>query len=315
MNITRKIIQPFRYIKKGTENLFFGAARSTQIGIKKGLKVTGKAAGSIIWDNKLDKLYAEIQNNKYIKISIEFLWGILFSWIGYKIYTILFMESNAELSLFAASYLLLAIGVLFYFWRDISRLTAWHKRENIKKQINICEPEMLKKFLLRQNLTTKQKVLLNEKLKQSFENKEILDIYEKNVLCEMDKKTEEIIERYSTAVSIGSTITPRLSWDYIISILAFSKMLLEIAKAYKVRLSLRTFISIFIFGLAIISASAIITQGVKRITEKNQSVIALLGGIGAWLASKIIELAIPYYTIGTVGYAIQYILRPIKPCD
>ncbi len=316
MNLAQKIganiSRPFRYIKKGVANLVFGAANSTRSGIKKTIRATGKAAGSMIWDNKLEKLYVETQNNKYVKIGAGLVWLFLFSWIGYKIYTV---EISAEttVSLSLAGYLLLASGAVYCFCRDMIRNTSWQQRENIREGIKVCALEKLKSFLLTQNLTAKQKEILSEKFRYAVTNREVIDVYEEIVLREMDKKAEEIVERYSKIVGIGSAVSPRLSWDYLISVLAFSKMLLEIAKAYRVSLSLKTFVSIFIFGLAIISASTIITQAIKQITEKNQSAIALLGGAGAWVISKIVELAIPYYTIGAVGYAIQYTLRPIKP--
>ncbi len=309
MKIRQTIARPFRYIKNGTTAIFCG----TQSGIKKTIRATGKAAGSVIWDNKLENLYAKTQNNKYIKAGVGLLWLFLFSLIGYKAYAEISKNAAEPLSMSLAGYLLFAAFAFFYFCRDMIRNTSWQQRENIREGIKVCALEKLKSFLLTQNLTAKQKEILSEKFRYAVTNREIIDVYEEIVLREMDKKAEEIVERYSKIVGIGSAVSPRLSWDYLISVLAFSKMLLEIAKAYRVSLSLKTFVSIFIFGLAIISASTIITQAIKQITEKNQSAIALLGGAGAWVISKIVELAIPYYTIGAVGYAIQYTLRPIKP--
>lgn len=289
-NIGTKISRPFRYIKKG-------------------IKATGKTAGAMMWDNKLENLYTQTKNNKYIKTGVTLLWLFLFSWVGYKLYTV------GEAKTLKAGYILPAALLLYYFLRDMMRIASWQKREHIREEIIVCKPEEIKAFLLKQNLPVKQKEILHQKFQEANNSLEIIDIYEELVLCEIDKKAEEIVKKYSKAVGIGSVVSPRFSWDYILSVLAFSKMLLEIAEAYRVKLSLKTFISVFIFGLAIISASTLITQAIKQITEKNQSAIALLGGVGAWLVSKLIELAIPYYTIGAVGYAIQYTLRPIKPCN
>lgn len=312
-NITQKIRLPFKSIRTGLARLFFGAAKSAQTGLKKGICLTGKTAGRLIWDKKLENFYMETQNNIYIKTGVALAWLGLLSWFACKICMSFPTNADTVDSLPFFCYLFAAAGVFLYFLSDMRRLALWNKRENIKDQMLTYTPEQLKQILLTQNLPTCRLDQLIERFKNLSKNKDILNTYEDVVLYEMDEQAAKVVERYSKAAGIGSAVSPKWSWDYLLAMIAFSKMLSNIAKIYRVKLSLRTFISLFVFGLGIIAVSTIITQGIKQITEKNQSFIAIFGGAGAWIASKIIELALPCCTMGAVGYAIQYVIRPIKP--
>lgn len=311
-NIGKKICTPFRYVSKGSARLLHHTAKTVQAGIKRSLRCTGDAAGRAIWNNKFESLYADIQNNIYIKTGVGLIWLLLFVWVGYNIY-VYFPTTNNEFFFSFTGYLLAAGLILYCFLRDIVCTAVWHKREQIKENISSATPEMLKKFLLAQKLPVCQKVLLAEKFNAITDNKLIAAAYEEIILNEMDNKVDIIIEKYSKAGGICCAVSPRYSWDYLLTIVAFAKMLLEIAKVYQVKLSVKTFICVFIFGITIIAASVILTRGIKQITDKNQAAIAMFGGIGAWLAGKIIEIAIPCCTLNAVGYAVRYALRPLKP--
>ncbi len=308
-----KISMPFKYIKKGITFLFCTTAKTAKSSIKKGIRLTGKTVGRIIWDTKLENLYAQTRHNKHICIGIGLIWLFLFSWLGYKVYQTIPANTDMAVSLSSSMYSLLAAICLFCLLRDIKRCAVWNKRENIRETIISYPTEALKQFLSAQTLTPQQKELLYTRISSCDDNKKIICAYEEIVLKEMDKEADKIVEKYAGATGISCAVSPKWSWDYLLAIAVFSKMLFDIAKAYRVKLSLSTFISVFIFGLAILAASTMITQGIKQITEKNQAIIALSGGVGAWISGKIIELAIPCCAMGTLGYALQYALRPIKP--
>ncbi len=312
-NIGKTICRPFKYIGKGAAGMLRGAAKSTQKGIKKGIRNTGEAAGRMIWDNKFESLYAEIQNNIYIKTGVGLIWLLLFVWAGYNVYAHFPANANKAFSFSFAGYTLAAVLILCCFLRDVVCMAAWHKRGRIRENITSFAPERLKKFLLAQKLPAFQKTELAKKFVTCKDNKTIVAAYEETILNEMDDKADAIIEKYSKTAGIGNFVSPRWSWDYLLTVAAFAKMLCEIAKVYQVRLSVKSFVCVFVFGMAVIAASVLLARGIKQIADKNQTAIAMVGGIGAWLAGKIIGIAIPCCTLGAIGYAVRYAFRPLKP--
>jgi len=282
--------------------------------------VTGKKACKVMYDKKIQALYEKYKNNGFCKLISMFVWMLMFLYLGNKIYHTVYLELPLSLNKIIKTpniigYLILGTAAILYFLKDMLRIVSWEKQDNFKELASYYayknETGKLQKLLLSQNLASEQKKALKIKFEYCTETFEILNVYNEVVLSEMDKEAEKIIEDYADKASIGNILSPKLSWNYIITIVTFSKMMLEIAKAYRVKLSISTFFMLCIFGVSISTLAAGITNFIKKC--KNAQSEPLLIRFSAWLIGTLCEATTVCTAMSFLGYSIKYVIRPLRP--
>ncbi len=315
-------LKPLAYTERFMLGCVSAVKNVTKLPILAG-KTTGKIVakrGKILFDKKIKEKYEKYKNNSVYKMMGMLVWMTILLWLCNKIYHIVYLAFPLTWTKLIETpsiigYMLFGCVVVFYFLRDLLRIISWDKQDNFRELVlfyaQTNKAEKLKKILLSQNISQKTKRELKEYFEFCTEAQEILNVYDKVVLTQMDEEAEKIIDKYASLTSIGNILSPKLSLDYLITIMAFSKMMLEIANVYRVKLSISTFFMLLAFGLSIAGLTTFIINYIK--THKNNSPKGVKENISHWLIGVFCETAAICCVMSFLGYSMQYTLRPIEP--
>lgn len=253
----------------------------------------------------------EIQSNtKYSKLSIFIL--LLFTWfvLDCAYDYVEFVKSLSFTNIFgilsAIVSLVLITALVYFLVNDILGIITLNQQQEFREEVNNLiksgKVEELKELLLNYKLTKpNHKKKLMELFEQPAKGGEIVAHYEEVVLKSIDKKVNKTINKYSL-LSSGANLISNKTWlDFIITQLIFSKMLIDIAKEYNIKLGICTFSKIMTMGLI---GSSVSTLATKILGSAINSVPVL---------NKFTEIAVPAVIMRHLGLKLKYAIRPIRP--
>ena len=244
-------------------------------------------------------------NNKIIWLCfLIFLWFVLSCAYSYIEYLQRISFSNIiGLMLAVVSFILVLIlfYILFNDFLGIRTINEQIKsKEHIRKLLQDNNFEGLKNYLLSGGvIETPNKRLLSEKLNNAKDLTDLLSIYEEVELKTADKRVNAIINKYSL---IASTAAIKDGFfNFVIMSIVFSKMLIDIAKEYKIKLGICSFINIMMLGLIGSSISSVLSKVIgatfKQIPYLN----------------VIVEIGTPIAIMKALGCKVKYAIRPLEP--
>lgn len=253
-----------------------------------------------------DELLERKVSNKLVIFSL-----LVFSWtLFHAFYS--FTRYLSEISYWNIFGIMSAIvGSIVMGWLgwitfcDICGIITIHKqnefRRNTNKLIKEKNIQGLKEYLLTYpTLTIKNK----EKLKNEWEKvtklEDILEIYTENTLKKTDKEIKKIIKQYAT-YSAGLNAVSKQAWfDFVITMYFYSKIIIEIAHVYRIKIGMCSFLKLMMFGLLGSSISSLI-QKIATESTKNLPFVNILT-----------EAAVNGSLVYVLGSQVQSIIRPVK---
>lgn len=253
-----------------------------------------------------DELLERKVSNKLVIFSL-----LVFSWILFHAFYS-FTRYLSEISYWNIFGIMSAIvGSIVMGWLgwitfcDICGIITIHKqnefRRNTNKLIKEKNIQGLKEYLLTYpTLTIKNK----EKLKNEWEKvtklEDILEIYTENTLKKTDKEIKKIIKQYAT-YSAGLNAVSKQAWfDFVITMYFYSKIIIEIAHVYRIKIGMCSFLKLMMFGLLGSSISSLI-QKIATESTKNLPFVNILT-----------EAAVNGSLVYVLGSQVQSIIRPVK---
>ena len=253
-----------------------------------------------------DELLERKVSNKLVIFSL-----LVFSWILFHAFYS-FTRYLSEISYWNIFGIMSAIvGSIVMGWLgwitfcDICGIITIHKqnefRRNTNKLIKEKNIQGLKEYLLTYpTLTIKNK----EKLKNEWEKvtklEDILEIYTENTLKKTDKEIKKIIKQYAT-YSAGLNAVSKKAWfDFVITMYFYSKIIIEIAHVYRIKIGICSFLKLMMFGLLGSSISSLI-QKIATESTKNLPFVNILT-----------EAAVNGSLVYVLGSQVQSIIRPVK---
>ena len=253
-----------------------------------------------------DELLERKVSNKLVIFSL-----LVFSWILFHAFYS-FTRYLSEISYWNIFGIMSAIvGSIVMGWLgwitfcDICGIITIHKQNEFRKNTNKLIKEKniqgLKEYLLTYpTLTIKDK----EKLKNEWEKvtklEDILEIYTENTLKKTDKEIKKIIKQYAT-YSAGLNAVSKKAWfDFVITMYFYSKIIIEIAHVYRIKIGICSFLKLMMFGLLGSSISSLI-QKIATESTKNLPFVNILT-----------EAAVNGSLVYVLGSQVQSIIRPVK---
>lgn len=244
-------------------------------------------------------------NNKIIWLCFTlFLWFVLHCTYSY-------IEYLKNISVFNIIGILLAIvsliliGILFYilcndFLGIITVSKQIKSKEHIRKLIQTNNIAELKNYLLSNKvIENSRKQLLSENFAHINNLTDLLSTYEEIELKEADKKVNSIINKYAL---IASTAAVKDGFfNFVIMCIVFSKMLIDIAKTYKIKLGICSFINVMLMGLIGSSISSVLSKVIGATFKQIPYINA------------IVEIGTPIAIMRVLGCKVKYAIRPLEP--
>ncbi|MDR1694946.1 MAG: YcjF family protein [Lactobacillaceae bacterium] len=200
----------------------------------------------------------------------------------------------------------LVIALLIYFLiNDIIGVITLNEQQSFRNKVNklITDKNIngLKNALLNHKLTTsKLKKKLSDLFAGTEDEKAIIENYENLILKQTDKEIDAVINKYAGLSSAANLISSKMWLDFLITQIIFSRMLIDIAKIYRIKLGLCSFFKLMLAGLMGVSVSALTTNLIGKLVKK----IPIIG-----VASDIV---IPALVMKQLGLKIKYTIRPIE---
>ena len=252
-----------------------------------------------------DFLENKISNKTIVFFLLIFLWILFHFFYSFTqyLFEISYWNVFGLLSAILGSIVMGWLGWITFC--DISGIITIHKqndfRQNTNKLIKEKNIDKLKEYLLTYpKLTSTMRKKLNKKWNNTRELDEILKIYSEIVLKKTDNEINKIIKQYST-YSTGLNIVSQKAWfDFLITLYFYSKIIIEIARIYHIRIGICSFIKLMMFGLLGTSISSLIQQ-IATESTKHLPVINILT-----------EAAVNGSLVYILGTRVQSVLRPIK---
>ena len=173
-------------------------------------------------------------------------------------------------------------------------IAAWLTSDE-KEKVNKNDVIGLKTLLISyQPISTKQK----EAIVKCTTCSSVIAKYEKEVTKSYDEQADKVIKEYAL-LSSGATVLSSKAWlDIVITQIFFSKLVIDLAKIYNVKLGICSFIKLSYIGLIGSSYSTITTN-------------ILNSFIPVEIVKKTGEISISMVIIAQLGLKIKYAIRPI----
>lgn len=292
---------------KKAKNKIYNKAASSKVYIKNKFSLKNNNVYGFI--KSLDFIDEGNSNLKYSKIIIfsllVFTWFILNLLYNYVSY-IQDLSFTNILGLPIAIVSFLVIALLIYFLvNDIIGVVTLNQQQSFRdktsKLISDNDVNGLKNALLNHKLTgSKQKKKLSDAFSETEDEKYIIEHYENIVLKQTDKEIDKVINKYAGLSSAANLISSKLWLDFLITQIVFSRMLVDIAKIYHIKLGIFSFIKLMMAGLMGVSVSAITTNLIGKVVKK----IPVIGVVS--------DIIIPALVMKQLGLKIKYAIRPIE---
>lgn len=248
-------------------------------------------------------------NLKYSKVVIfallVFSWFILNLLYNYVSYIQNLSFTNV-LGVPIAIVSFLVIGLLVYFLvNDIIGVITLNEqqafRDKVSKLISNGDIKGLKNALLNHKLTgSKQKKKLADAFKDTEDENLIIENFENIILKQTDKEIDSAINKYAGLSSAANLISSKMWLDFLITQIIFSRMLIDIARIYHIKLGICSFMKLMLAGLMGVSVSALTTNIIGKVVKK----IPVIGVVS--------DIVIPVLVMKQLGLKIKYTIRPIE---
>lgn len=209
--------------------------------------------------------------------------------------------------LLCAFFGLIVMGFLGYFvYNDIAGIITIHKQYDFRQKVThaILTNNMivLKETLLTYPLITHQ---LKERIKNewgtSLELNKILTVYNKLVLNKIDIKIDKVIKKYAVLSAGANALSTKAWFDFIITVYFYSKVIVEMARIYHIKIGICSFFRLISLGIMGSSVTAVL-QNV--IIESTKSVVVV---------GKITEATINATIVYKLGHRVKSAIRPVNP--
>jgi len=245
--------------------------------------------------------------NKIILFVLMILaWFILNMTLQYWQYMQNLLSSNLILGVPIALLSLCILLFLAWFWlNDVRGIVSLHRRQEIQKQIfdliNADDANGLKKCLLS---TVKKDDPCRSRLESCWKEaatiNDIIEIYQKTVLAGRDCQADLIILKYAALSGGANVVSSKAVLDFVITQILYSKMVIEIAKTYGIRLGVCSFFKLMALGIAGAFFSGVVTGIIEKFIHQMFAKIT-----GEAVSSVLIMVQL--------GFRIKFALRPVVP--
>lgn len=268
---------------------------------------------SDFWHNlvKRETTYlAPASNIKYNKavwlVLMLFAWFLLDMILNYWQYL---QSVFAGSIIIGVPILLLSLSVfaflLYFLFNDVRGIVSLHQRQEIQREIyDLIQAKNVPALKKRLLSTVGADRACREKLEECWNHSaginNIIDIYQQTVLAERDCKADMIILKYAALSGGANVVSSKAVLDFIITQMLYSKMVVEIAKTYGIRLGICSFLKLMSLGIVGAFFSGLITGIIEKFIHQMFAKIT-----GEAVSSALI--------MAQLGFRIKFALRPVVP--
>lgn len=276
---------------------------------------------------KIDEIATKNKINSKITFICMVFWLILFGILAREISKIIILFK--EISIYnilditiAITSLVITFFIGYFLIKDILGITSLRQTENTKQKIDKYVEEgnyeELENYLLSLKISEIKKSQLKTALQKQNSALDMAIIYERMILQERDNKVHEIICVYRNKVIIGNGVSGSSILDFMVNLYCFYKILLEIARVYKIQLGLISVLRILGTGCLVCYAVSKTTNLLGKVASeciRGAGLLEYSANVLSASVTAVVQAITSGFSMQIYGYWLKYALRPIKSYD